>query len=193
MAANSKGKPDDGQNTARRGRGRGQSATRARTPPPRGTAAPRDPAQEAPAAPSAPPGDHAPGLDAALHAVAQRTAQQAELLRLAYVPACLATALGMDARFDGSACRLYLDQFIAAAGDPQDPVERTLIEQVAVARLRLADLHAQAAQAKSVEAAKVYAGATARLLGEVRRVALTLREYRGRTPESTKPRLAKVG
>jgi hypothetical protein len=114
-------------------------------------------------------------------------------LRQAYVPASLATALGMGDQFDGSACRAYLDRFIHDAGDPQDPVLQVLLEQMAIAHLRLADLHSQAAQARSTEAVRVYAGATSRLLGEVRRLGLALREYRGRVPRQGKLRIAQVG
>jgi hypothetical protein len=38
----------------------------------------------------------------------------------------------MGAHFDGSACKLYLDRFVHDAGDPSDPVERVLLEQVAI-------------------------------------------------------------
>ena len=53
-------------------------------------------------------------------------------------------------------------------------------------RLRLVDLHSQAALAKSHDAVKVYTSAAARLLGEIRRVALALREYRGKPSKKEK-------
>src|SRR3954469_25757280 len=58
---------------------------------------PRPPggAGQAPAAPGPPP----PGLDAARHAAAQRSAHHADALRLTYAPAALATALGMGGLF----------------------------------------------------------------------------------------------
>jgi hypothetical protein len=58
------------------------------------------------------------------------------------------------AQFDVHACRAYLDRFVADAGATKDPVERVLLEGLAFANLRLADLQSQAAQAKSIEAAK---------------------------------------
>lgn len=139
------------------------------------------------------PQEAPPGLDGRRHTVAQRAAQQAEILRVAYVPAALAAALNMDGRIDGNACRIYLDRFLEDAGDPSDPVQRVLLEQVAVLRLRLADLHTQAARAKSVEATKILTGATARLLGEVRRLAVTLRELKGSAPKEPKLRIANGG
>jgi len=195
MANKKQGVPGEGR-TARGsgGRGAAHNATPARKPTPEGTGnALRDATQEAPAAPNGAAKRPPPGLDEARHAAAQRAAHQAEVLREAYVPSALATALGMGSQFDGSACRVYLDRFIQDAGNPSDPVERALVEQVAIARLRLADLHSQAAQAKAVEAVKVYTSATARLLGEVRRLALSIREYRSHVPKKSKLRLAQVG
>jgi hypothetical protein len=104
----------------------------------------------------------------------------------------MADALGM-AQFDVHACRAYLDRFVADAGGTRDPVERVLLEGLAFAHLRLADLQSNAAQAKSIEAAKAYTSAAARLLGEIRRTALSLRAYRDRTPAEPQLRMAKVG
>lgn len=133
------------------------------------------------------------GLDAARHAAAQQTAHRAEAIRQAFIPGCMATALGTNGLFDASAFRCYLDQFLRDAGDPHDPVERALVEQIAFAHLRLGDLHSQAAGAKSVDSIKVFTSATARLLGETRRLALSLRDYRAKTPTTQKIRLARVG
>jgi hypothetical protein len=104
----------------------------------------------------------------------------------------MTTALNMAA-FDVHACRAYLDRFVVDAGGTQDPVERVLLEGLAFASLRLADLQSQAAQAKSIDAAKAYTSAAARLLGEIRRTALSLRVYRDRTPAEPQLRVAKVG
>jgi hypothetical protein len=54
-------------------------------------------------------------------------------------------------------------------------------------------LQSNAAQAKSIDAAKAYTSAAARLLGEIRRTALSLRVYRDRTPAEPQLRVAKVG
>jgi hypothetical protein len=133
-----------------------------------------------------------PGLDAAQHAAAQKAAHQADVLRRVFLPACFAAALSTG-KFDASAFRSDLDQFIRDAGNPTVPVERLLLEQLAFANFRIGDLHTQAAQAKSIETIKVFTSAAARLLGEVRRVALTLQAYRSRTPATKKARIARVG
>jgi hypothetical protein len=116
-----------------------------------------------------------------------------EVVRQAFVPGCMATALGTNGLFDSHAFRVYLDNFLKAAGSPADPLECLLWEQAAFASLRVADLHAQAAGAKSVDAAKAFAAAAARLLGELRRLAVTLKFYRGRAPAAEPLRITGVG
>jgi hypothetical protein len=151
---------------------------------------PQDPLGPAAAPEAAEP---PPGLDDAGHAAAQRAAHRAEVLRQGFVPACMATALGTNGQFDAPAFHAYLQEFVRDAGDPRDPVERVLVEQLAFAHLRLADLHAQAAGAKAVDAIKVLTAASARLLAEVRRLGLTLRAFRERAPTTEAVRLAQVG
>jgi hypothetical protein len=170
-----------------------QGSGQAPQQPPRhaggGQAGPKD----APPATPAAGGTRTPaGLDDAGHAAVQRSAQNADILQRSYIPACMATALGMS-QFDVHACRAYLDRFVADAGGTKDSVERVLLEGLAFANLRLADLQSNAAQAKSMEAAKAYTSAAARLLGEIRRTALSLRVYRDRTPAEPQLRVAKVG
>lgn len=134
------------------------------------------------------------GLDAARHAAAQQSAHQAEGLRRAFVPGCMASALGRNGLFDAAAFRSYLDQFLSDAGDPPDPIERALVEQFAFAHLRLADLQSLAAGAKTVEETKVYSAAAARLFGELRRTAIARQVARERAPApASKPRLRTVG
>jgi hypothetical protein len=156
----------------------------------------KPPPCEAPAAEqaSAQGQDSTPGHDDARHAAGQRVAESADVLRRVYVPASMADAVG-NPRFDAGSFRAYLDRFIEDAGSPRDPVHRVLLEQVAIAHLRLGDLQAQALKAKQVEFIKAYSAAAARLLGEVRRTATALREYpiQGRSPTSAGPRLAEVG
>ena len=119
------------------------------------------------------------GLDPARHAAAQKRAQQAEILRKGAFPALMATALSIDPYFETGAYRIYLEQLKQDAGNPTDPIEVMLIEQLCMAHWRIAQLHVSAGQAKSVEAIKAYNSATARLWGEFRRTALALRVYQG--------------
>jgi hypothetical protein len=111
------------------------------------------------------------------HAVAQRAARQAEGIRTAVLPSCLASTLALS-HFDGQGYRTYLEDFVRDAGNPTDPIERVLLEQLGFAHLRVAQLHANAAQAGQVEAARVYTSAAARLLAELRRLALAVKGYR---------------
>lgn len=78
----------------------------------------------------------------------------------------------------GPSCATYLDNFLEEAGAPTDPVERMLLEQIAIAHHGIGRLHTEAASATTPEAANIYNSAAAKLLGEFRRCVLALREYR---------------
>jgi hypothetical protein len=150
--------------------------------------------QEAPAAPSSPTEDDAAGLDAAQHIAAQRTAHRADILVNKFVPICMATALATGGHFDPPAFRCYLDGLLNDAGNPTHPLQKMLIEQVVFAHLRLADLHVQAAAAKTTEAIKILNGVCARMLGEIRRTVLTVDALReNEKPTAPKLRVAKTG
>jgi hypothetical protein len=95
----------------------------------------------------------------------------------------MASALALDRLFDTAAYKVYLEQTLAAAGNPADPIERMLVEQLCLAHFRIAALHASAGQAQALEGVKVYSAAAARLWGEFRRTALALHVYRGRSPQ----------
>ena len=129
------------------------------------------------------PGPPPPGLDADRHAAAQRAAFQADMLRQTVFPALMADAIGYDQLFDGRAYKVYLERLLADAGNPTDPVEVMLLEQLALAHLRIGQMHVTAGRAQGLEATKILNGAASRLLGEFRRTALALRAYRGRVPK----------
>lgn len=133
------------------------------------------PAAPVPVAPPPPPPD--PRRQAQ-----QRAAHHADALKGVVFPVLMSEALGLGAMFDGAAFRVFLEQMLADAGNPTDPVERMMLEQLALAHFRTAQLHAAAGQSKGAEAAKLLTAAAARLLGEFRRTALALRAYRGREP-----------
>lgn len=132
------------------------------------------------------------GADTAKHAAAQQAAQRADAISKGFLPSCMAAACGLNGTFSPESFRGFVDQFLRDAGDPQDPIERVLVRQLVFADLRLSSLHAEAAEAKSAEVAKIYTAAAARLLAEIRRVAITIRDYRERTPRTEKIRLSKV-
>lgn len=133
------------------------------------------------------------GLDENEHRKGQQAARQAEALREAAFPAYMASALGLSNQFGPEGYQLYLNQVIEGTGNPKDPIERMLVEQLAILHHRIGQLHVDAAHTKGVEASKIYNAATARLLGEFRRTALALRVYRTPVTHGQKVRLAKIG
>lgn len=142
------------------------------------------------AAPAAGP---PPGLDAARHAKMQRAAAKAEVIRNGLVAAHMAAALGAGGQFATDDFRVYLARLKADLGHPADPVLDILVEQLAFAHLRLARLHGQAAEATGTETIKVTNAACSRLMGEVRRTALTIRDLRSTAPAAPRLKLARTG
>jgi hypothetical protein len=124
------------------------------------------------------------GLDAAQHAAAQRAAHQAEGLRTCVIPAMMASAFPALAQFSAAGFKVHLERTLADLGNPSDPVERMMIEQLVLAHFRVAQLHVDAGYCKDAEGMKLFTAATARLLGEFRRTALALRAYGTTTPMS---------
>jgi len=72
----------------------------------------------------------------------------------------------------------YLLKILNDAGNPTDPIERMLIEQICLAHHNVGRLYAKAASAEQLEAERVYLGAAALLTGEFRRSITTLKNYR---------------
>ena len=93
-----------------------------------------------------------------------------------YLYGALAGLLGHD--FDVETFGLYLDGFLREAGSPADPVERMLLEQLALAHHVIGRLHVRAGCREGLEELKAYHAAAARLLAEFRRTALALKTYR---------------
>lgn len=105
---------------------------------------------------------------------------QAAVAKVAIIPVAMAMAIGDGHRIEASGYRLYLNCLLKDAGNPTDPVEIMLLEQLAVCHFRAAQLHGDAGQAEGMEAIEVFNAAAARCTAEVRKIALTLKEYRGR-------------
>ena len=76
--------------------------------------------------------------------------------------------------------KLYRDQLLKASGDPSDPLEAMMLEQIMIAHHRVLCLHAEAAQAETPELIEVLNSAASRLTAEFRRLCLAVREYRAR-------------
>ncbi len=79
---------------------------------------------------------------------------------------------------------VYLHQTLEAAGQPTDPILRMLIEQFVAANHKIARLNRMSAAATSVEAARAYDASSVALLGEMRRLALSIKTYREPTSQT---------
>src|SRR4051794_7358123 len=79
---------------------------------------------------------------------------------------------------EAAAYTAYLEQLLEDAGDPSDPIERMLVEQLAQAHHAVGRLYFKAANSESVDAAGVYLAAAARLMNEFRKSTLALKSYR---------------
>lgn len=100
-------------------------------------------------------------------------------VRDALVPTLMAFAISFGGeRFNPVVVRGFRDQLLAEAGAPQDPVEKMLLEQLAVAHLRILELHTSAGRSKEAEFIAIYNAAAVKLLGEMRRTAEALKKYR---------------
>src|SRR5262249_41618823 len=109
----------------------------------------------------------------------------AEILREAVFPATMAAALSPSNQVEAGGYRVFLERIFEESGNPTDPIERMMIQQLALAHYRIGELHIEAANAKGTETTKLYTTATGKLLGEFRRLALALREYRSRPERKT--------
>ena len=77
---------------------------------------------------------------------------------------------------------VYLQQLMEDAGQPSDPVVRIMLEQLAMAHHKIGRLNRLSAEATTLDEAKVNDAASACLLGELRRLALAIKEYRSPAP-----------
>jgi hypothetical protein len=87
-------------------------------------------------------------------------------------------AKSFEDAFTPAAFQAFRDKFLRDAGDPSDPVEQLMLEQLFLAHHHIGRLHQRAADAATLESARVFYGALCRLQGEFRRLALGLRLYR---------------
>ena len=98
----------------------------------------------------------------------RRTAeQQASILWNCIVPSLMTRALGVEESIQPMGCRFLLDRLVDNAGGSEDSIEVMLMEQLAMAHYRVAQLQAQAAEAKSLSAVRVLNTAATRLLARV--------------------------
>ena len=76
-----------------------------------------------------------------------------------------------------------MEQIQAACGNPTDPVERMMVENLTLANHSIGRLMVKAATANNLEQAAMYQSSATKLLAEFRRLALSIKKYR--EPSST--------
>jgi hypothetical protein len=106
------------------------------------------------------------------------------VIRDALIPAMMQLASGSHHQIGGAEFKSYRDVLVREAGS-QDVLEQTLLEQVALAHLSASQLLANAGLEKTSKAAGIYATAAAKLMGEVRRTVVAIKELRSPTPPAS--------
>jgi hypothetical protein len=107
-------------------------------------------------------------------------ANQAILIREAFASSILASIasghLGSFATAEGF--KVFCDQYLAASGNPTDPAEVMLCQQLLWSHHRIGQLLVASAAATSPELVEAYGTAAVKLMAEHRRSTMALREYR---------------
>jgi hypothetical protein len=108
----------------------------------------------------------------------------AENIKLRSAPTYLVQSVnpGGNPTLSIDSCDFYLQQMMIEAGSPQDPIERMMIEQLALVHHNIGRLYVKAASAETMLQEKILLAAVARLVGEFRRGILALKKYREPTP-----------
>ena len=87
-----------------------------------------------------------------------------------------------------TAVRFFLIRFREEAGAPRDAVEKVLVDQLAVAHLKVGELYALSAEAKNLEFKQMYADSATKLLGAVCQLVSHPDGVPGRHPATPEPR-----
>ena len=114
-------------------------------------------------------------------AVAARVRREVAVLKDVLFQGEFLAAAGLDKEVSSLGARAHLLQFREAAGGPTDPVEQLLLDVLALARVRVARVHALAEQTTSPELIRVYLNTGCRLMSEISKTALALAVYRGQS------------
>lgn len=112
---------------------------------------------------------------------AETPAIRAKQIELVMTPVCLAS-IAVSKRWSLNDWFEYCQQVLADLGTPSDPLERMLIEQFILAQQSLNRMHVAAAKPESPEQADCLFSAIPRLLAELHRLALAIKEYRAPSP-----------
>jgi len=128
-----------------------------------------------------------PTGEQAIRAINESQAQYVrETAAAAYLYATVHFSLDKSVSLD--ALKLYREQLLEEAGNPDDPIEIMMIEQLALAHLSIGRLRIYSCAAADVQMITAYGDAATRLLAEFRRCTLALEEYRSkRAARSTAP------
>ena len=86
----------------------------------------------------------------------------------------------MPAELSAEGFKLYRDKLLQEAGNPSDPIEIMLIEQLALAHFSIGRLQMKSCTMDNIKLAIAYHDATTRLLGEFRRCSLALEDFRAK-------------
>ncbi len=92
----------------------------------------------------------------------------------------VAIACSLSDSITPAAFRVYRDRLLLEAGNPTDPIEIMLIEQIAMAHFHIGRLHLRSCSTEHHKLATAYADAATRLLGELRRCTLALEDFRAK-------------
>lgn len=103
---------------------------------------------------------------------------QASVVKRGITPTALAMVLDMENMIGAAGCRVYLDEMIQESGNPSDPVEIMLLEQLSMCHQYSIQMQALSKKAEGIEAIELYLSGAAKLSSEFRKTALALKEYR---------------
>jgi len=109
--------------------------------------------------------------------------REAVIARDFVIPAALSQIIG-DERVSTLGAASYLTTIFPDGKTPSDPVEKILLEQLAMAHHRSVLLNLRAHRAADPECLAIYSTAATRLGAEIRRLGLAIRQYR--QPSSSK-------
>jgi len=132
----------------------------------------------------APDPDHEPELSAEVTALLQAVNLR-EVTAAGFLYWAVSSSLS-DGISTG-AFKVYLDKLLADAGNPTDPIEVMLIEQLALAHFNIGRLQIKSCGTDSPQLQVAYSDAATRLLGEFRRCALALEDLRAKQAPRREP------
>jgi hypothetical protein len=92
----------------------------------------------------------------------------------------VAVANSLDDGINPHAFKVYRDRLLRDAGEPTDPIEVMLIEQIAMAHFHIGRLYMKSCATDNHKLSSAYGEAATRLLGEFRRCTLALEDFRAK-------------